>query len=196
MNKIRLASFISTLFNPILILVFLPYFLVYKSSGNIKVALSWTAFSFIFLLALAQIVLYLVRKGVFTNLDVSVRQQRPLLFNIAMLTGIVYIIGLYVLHAPRVLYIMVISVLFGVLVARVVNVRIKASLHVATTAALILGVVLGYGVGYIFLLPLVPLVGWSRVKLKRHTVAETVTGGVVGSLLLLFIYGFYDLFLK
>lgn len=196
MNKIRLATFISVIFNPFLILIFLPFFLVYKSSGNIQISISWTAFSFIFLLALAQIVLFLVRRGVFTNLDVSVRQQRPLLFNILIVTGIVYITFLYILHAPRVLYVMAISLLFGVLVARIVNVRIKASLHVATIAALILGVVLGYGASYIFLLPLIPLVGWARVKLRRHSVAETVTGGVVGSLLLLFIYGFYEVFLK
>lgn len=196
MNKIFFASFISVLFNPFLILVFLPFVLVYNATASVSASIGWTAFSFIFLLTLAQIVLYLVRKGVFTNLDVSVRQQRPLLFNILVVTGIVYIIFLYILHAPRVLYVMIVSLLFGVLVARIVNVRIKASLHVATVAALILGVVLGYGAKYVFLLPLIPLVAWARVKLKRHTVSETVTGGVVGSLLLLFIYGFYEVFLK
>lgn len=100
------------------------------------------------------------------------------------------------MHAPRVLFVMAVSLMFGVLVARIVNVRIKASLHVATVAALIIGVVLGFGGSYVFLLPIIPLVGWSRVKLRRHTISETVTGGVVGSLLLLFIYGFYEIFLK
>lgn len=196
MNKIRFATFISVLFNPFSILIFLPLFLVYKSSGSIPVSISWTAFSFIFLLAIGQVVLYLVQKGVFTNLDVSVRKQRPLLFNILIIAGIIYISFLYIMHAPRVLFVMAVSLMFGVLVARIVNVRIKASLHVATVAALIIGVVLGFGGSYVFLLPIIPLVGWSRVKLRRHTISETVTGGVVGSLLLLFIYGFYEIFLK
>ncbi len=184
------ASFISLVFNPFVILVFLPFFLVYKSSGSIGISLFWTTYSLIFLMTIAQIVLYYVRKNVFTDLDVSTRAQRPLLFRILVIFGVLYISGLYLLHAPRVLYVMVVSLLFGVSVVSIINMRIKASLHVATLSALILGLVLGYGIYYAFFLLLIPLVGWSRVKLKRHTVSEVVVGGVVGSLLLLIIYGF------
>lgn len=194
--KISIARVISLLFNPFLILIFLPFFLVYKSSSNINTSIFWTSYSFIFLLVIAQIVLYYVRRKVFSDLDVSVRTQRPLLFKILFIAGIIYISGLYILHAPRVLYVMVFSLLFGVLVANAINIKIKASLHVATVSALILGLVLGLGADFTFLLLLIPIVGWSRVKLKRHTVSETVVGGVVGSLLLLFIYAFYEIFLN
>ncbi|HSW47966.1 MAG TPA: phosphatase PAP2 family protein [Candidatus Saccharimonadales bacterium] len=194
--KLSLARFVSLLFNPFVILVFLPFFLVYKSTGNPSESLGWTAYSFMFLLIVASIVVYYVRKKVFSDLDVSVRKQRPLLFKILLIAGLIYILGLYSFNAPGVLYVMVYSLLFGILVASVINVRIKASLHVATVSALILGFVLGYGGRYVWLLLLIPLVGWSRVKLKRHTVSETVVGGVVGSLLLLFIYAFFEVFLK
>jgi len=184
------ARFISFIFNPFIILVFLPFFLVYKSSSSINVAISWTAYSFIFLFAIANVVLYYVRKNVFTDVDVSMRAQRPLLFKILVVFGVLYVTGLYLLHAPRVLFVMVFSLLFGVFFVSIINIRIKASLHVATMTALLLGLVLGYGINYAILLLLIPLVGWSRVKLKRHTVSETVVGGVVGGLLLLIIYTF------
>lgn len=194
--KLFLARIISLVFNPFLILVFLPFFLVLKSSENVSTSIYWAAYSSIFLIGLGLVVFYMVKKGIFTDLDVSLRKQRPRLFNIIFGVAFLYLLGLYIFHAPRILFAMIFSLIFGVLVAKIINVRIKASLHVATVSALILGLVLGFGVRFIFLLLLIPLIGWSRVKLKRHTVSEVVTGGVVGSLLLLFLYAFFEIFWK
>ncbi len=194
--KIKVAQLMSAIFNPLLILVFLPFFLVYKSTNNINAAFSWTGYTFMFLFAIAIFVLWAVRKKIFTNADVSVRSQRPLLFTVSLIIGLVYLLGLIVFHAPRILFVMNISMMIGILVVSAVNIKIKASIHVATVSALILGLALGFGGYYLLLLLFVPIMGWARVKLKRHTVSETVVGGVVGSLLLLGIYAFYEIFLN
>ncbi|HVF69265.1 MAG TPA: hypothetical protein VNA13_01735 [Xanthomonadales bacterium] len=194
--NLKLAAFISYVFNPLLILVLLPFVLVYEATGDTQVSIFWTAYTFIFLLLIAAFVLFGVRRKFFTNIDVSNRQQRPLLFYFLLFIALLYLGGLYLLHAPRILFIVTVSMIFGIGIVSGINTKIKASLHVATVAALILGLTIGYGGYYLLLLLLVPLVGWSRVKLKRHTVSETVVGGIVGSILLLAIYTVFEAFLK
>lgn len=194
--NLRLAAFISYIFNPLLVLVLLPFVLVLESTGDISVSLFWTGYTFIYLWAIVVFVLYGIRKKFFTDIDVSRRTQRPLFFYFLLFIATTYLIGLSLLHAPRILFIVTISLIFGILIVSAINMKIKASLHVATIAALLLGLSIGYGGYYLLLLFLVPIVGWSRVKLKRHTVSETVVGGIVGSLLLLGIYGFFEAFLK
>lgn len=196
MNSFSFARFISFVFNPLIILILLPFFLVYKSTSEISSALVWTGYTGIFLSAIAVFIFLGVRRKVFSDWDVSVRAQRPLLFTFFIILGILYLLGLFLFQAPRILFIVTVSMLFGVLIVSAINMRIKASIHVATVAALILGAVLGFGGYYSFLLIFVPLVGWSRVKIKRHTVSETIVGGIVGSLLLLGIYGFFQAFLR
>lgn len=190
------ARFISFVFNPLFILIILPFVLVYKSTGNSNAALWWTNYTFIFLLAIAVFIYHGVRKKIFTDWDVSKREQRHHLFSFFIILGLIYLFGLFVFSAPRILFIVIIGMLIGVLIVNLINRRIKASMHVATLSALILGAVIGFGINYVWLLLLIPLVGWARVKIKRHTVSEIVVGGIVGSLLLLGIYGFYEALLK
>ena len=194
--NLRLAAFISYVFNPLLILVLLPFILVYESTRDLQISLFWTGYTFIFLWAIVVFILYGVKKKIFTNIDVSNRHQRPILFIFLLSIAVLYLAGLFIMRAPRILFIVTVSLILGIMLVSIINTKIKASLHVATVAALILGLVIGYGGYYFLLLFFVPLVGWSRVKLNRHTVSETVTGGVVGSLLLLGIYTVFEAFLK
>lgn len=193
--SLKLAAFISYIFNPLLILVFLPFVLVYKSTNDTQTSLFWAGYTFMFLWAIGVFVLYGVKKRFFSDIDVSTRSQRPILFYFLLFIAGVYLLGLFLIHGPRILFIVTISLIFGILIVSAINTKIKASLHVATIAALLLGLAIGYGGYYLSLLFLVPIVAWARVKIKRHTVSETVVGGVVGSLLLLGIYGFFRAFL-
>ena len=178
----RLAYFISFILNPLFILVFLPFFLVYKSTGSISDAIGWTAYSFMFLLAVGLFMIHGVKKKLFTDLDVSKREQRPLLFTYLFVVGILYVAGLYVFNAPDILSIMAIGMMSGLLIVSIVNRWIKASIHISILSALVLGVAFGYGgLSYLFFI-LIPLVAWSRVKIKRHTIMETLVGFIIGSL--------------
>ncbi len=187
-----LAQFISYALNPLIILIVLPFILVYKSTGDFIVSVLWTGYTVFFLLSIVVFILWGVHKKVFSNMDVSRREQRPLLFYFLLLICALYLLGLFSLSAPRILFIVTINILIGILIVSAINMKIKASIHVATISAFILGIALGYGGPFLLLLILVPVMGWSRVKLRRHTISETVVGGIVGSLLLLGIYGFYQ----
>jgi membrane-associated phospholipid phosphatase len=192
--RLPLAHLISFILNPLFILIFLPLFLVYKSTNNIYQALSWTVYTLLFLMATGLFVSYGVWKGFFTDLDASRREQRPILYLFAVCLGIVYIIGLFIFQAPIILKIMAIGMLVGIIIASIVNTKIKASIHTATLSGLILGLVLGYGGYFILLFLMIPLMGQSRISLNKHTFREIVAGWILGSLISLFIYAFIKVF--
>ena len=188
----QFAKFISFVFNPLFILIFLPYVLVYQSTGDQASSFWWTGYTFIFLLAIAIFIYRGIRKKIFTDWDVSRRDQRPYLFSFFLILGLVYLLGLLIFQAPRILFVVIIGMLAGVITVNLINKKIKASMHVATLTALVSGIVLRFGGYYLMLLFLIPLVGWSRIKVKRHSVSEVVMGAVIGGLLLFAIYTFYQ----
>ena len=190
------ARFISFIFNPLLVLILLPFFLVYKTTNNLNSAIFWTVYSLFFIFAIAIFILVGVRNKIFANWDVSVRSQRPLLFSAFLLFGIIYLLGLYILKAPFILFVVILSLISGVILVSTINIKIKVSIHVATISALILGVILGFGASFAFLLIIIPLVGWSRIRIDRHTLSEVIVGWITGSLLLLGTYGIFKFILN
>lgn len=90
---IALAQVLSFLFNPVMLLVFVPLLLVYKTTGDVILAMAWTGYTMIFLLAMTFFLIYGVHKNIFTDLDVSKRTQRPLLFGVSLVLCILYLAG-------------------------------------------------------------------------------------------------------
>jgi hypothetical protein len=183
-----IARFISYIFNPVLVLVFVPFLLLYRTTNDLYLTWSWTLYTVLFLLGITIFIIYGVQKNLFTDIDVSKREQRPLLFFVSILFGILYLVGLFLFHGPLILFIITFGIILGIVIASIINMKIKASMHVATISALILTVAIIYGGHFLLLLFLIPLVAWARVTIKRHTLQETIIGGILGILLSLCIY--------
>lgn len=189
---IALAQVLSFLFNPVMLLVFVPLLLVYKTTGDVIWALAWTGYTMIFLLAMTFFLIYGVHKKIFTDLDVSKRTQRPLLFGVSLVMAVLYLGGLFMLNGPRILLVVVLGIIISIVLVSLINTRIKMSIHVATISALLFAMAIVYQGYYYFLLLLVPIVAWARLRIKRHTLPETIVGGIFGFLL---SFGMY-LFIK
>lgn len=183
-----LAQVISFLFNPVMMLVFLPLLLVYRTTGDVVQAMVWTVYTMIFLIAISFFVVYGVHKKIFTDLDVSVRTQRPLLFVVGIFMTLVYLWGLFFLHGPQILMLVTEGFLFGVLLMSAINTRLKISFHVSTVSSLLFTMAIVYQGYYYLTLLLIPLVAWARLKIKRHTLPETLAGACFGILLSLGMY--------
>jgi len=183
-----LAQVISFLFNPVMMLVFLPLLLVYRTTGDVVQAMVWTVYTMIFLIAISFFVVYGVHKKIFTDLDVSVRTQRPLLFIVGIFMTLVYLWGLFFLHGPKILMLVTEGFLFGVLLMSIINTRLKISFHVSTVSSLLFTMAIVYQGYYYLTLLLIPLVAWARLKIKRHTLPETLAGACFGILLSLGMY--------
>ena len=122
-----------------------------------------------------------VLRGRLTDHHIDLREQRriPLAFGVAsVLTGLVLLVAV---SAPRDLVALVAAGAVGLGVCATVNHWWKMSIHTAVAAGALVILVLVYGWPLAATAPLVAAVGWSRVALKDHTVAQVVVGALVGA---------------
>ncbi len=188
MSLSALAQVLSFLFNPVLLLVFVPLLLVYKTTNNVVLALSWTGYTMIFLLVMTFFIIYGVHKKIFTDIDVSKRTQRPLLFIVCFIIGLIYLWGLWFLNGPKILMAVIIGLMISIVLLSIINTRLKLSIHVATVSALLFTLAIIYQGYYYLTLLLIPTIAWSRLRIKRHTLPETIAGAFFGILLSLGMY--------
>ena len=124
-------------------------------------------------------VIWLVSRGWVTDLHIRIREQRirPLLVTIAC-AGLGWLV-LVLAPAPDALATVAAAVWLQTVAILLITLRWKISVHSAAAAGAtaIACVFLGTVVP---LLLTVPLVAWSRVKLRRHTLAQTVVGSFLG----------------
>lgn len=188
MSKL-IAKIISTVLNPIILLAFVPFYLVYMSTKNPVFAWYWTGVSLVFLSLFSLFVITGVKLKFFSDFDISERSQRPMLYSFAVLFIFLYWILLIVSDAPKVLFLAVYALIFGIIALEISNNFLKASAHVATISAIITALFLIHGSFYLLLgYLLIPLVGWARIKTKNHTRKQVVVGAEIGILTTVVIY--------
>ncbi|MEU5788396.1 phosphatase PAP2 family protein [Micromonospora purpureochromogenes] len=129
-----------------------------------------------------------VRRGRLTDHHVGVRDQRrvPLLFGLASATAGLALLA--ALGAPRPVLALVAAGVVGLVVAVTVSHWWKMSIHTAVAAGAVVVLALTFGPRMLAAAPLPALAGWSRVRLRDHTVAQVVVGGVVGGLVAGLVY--------
>ena len=150
--------------------------------GSSREALRTLAlFGFVGMLPIALLMFRQVRSGSWENVDASNRAERPILY-IVSIVALALLLGVTILFRPvSFLTRGAIGVLIMLAVCAVATKWIKVSLHMAfgalSTASLLL---LGSPLGWL-LLAVMPLLAWSRLALKRHSLAEVVLGLVIGT---------------
>jgi membrane-associated phospholipid phosphatase len=183
-----IARIISNVFNPFLVLLPMPYFLVDKVANNDVYAFKWAMFSYVFMSIVGLFVVFGVILGIFSDMDVSKREERPLLFAFIGIVSILYLVFLIIFNAPKVLLLAIFALSLGLVLLAIVNSKIKASAHVATMSSIISSVAIIYGGVFLFAFSLIPIIAWARVKTKRHTPLEAITGSILGILLTIIVY--------
>ena len=123
--------------------------------------------------------LILLRRGWVTDLDVQVRAQRvrpmQFLLGASAIAWLILAIG----GAPTLLLVLAGALTMVIAFNYAITLRWKISMHTTFIAAA--GTLTWTLTG--LLLPLllgVPLVAWARVRLGRHTTAQTIAGGAMG----------------
>lgn len=177
---IGISKFISNFFNPLTSLII---FFIYSSVLNYSAATALQTFLPILLLIVSPIVIWIiwnVKNGNYSNLDVSNRDQRKsLYFFISGCIG-VYLIYYYVTTGTA--DVLMIFLMLLLLVLQFSNYFIKSSMHTAFNvfvAALFFSEnpLLG-----LIWFAIASLVGLTRVILGRHTAKEVITGAALAAL--------------
>lgn len=185
MDKTRLADKISTITNPPIITI--PLFLIicmvlsFENGAfdfNKFIVLEMISLLFASILPMAIILFWAKRLN--TDKDISNRQDRF----IPLVIGIVsYFIGVLVslaLHADNFLTLLLLCYAVNTGVVLLITVKWKISVHTTGLSGPVAALILLLGpLGAIFGI-LYPIVIWSRVLLKKHTLSQAICGGVQG----------------
>ena len=147
-----------------------------------RAGLLWGLLAALFTAVLpAVFISYGVRRGRWSDRNVGAR--RPRLVVLAFITGSVAagLLVLLVAGAPRLLTGYLAFMLASVAVLALVTVVWKISIHCAVASGSVAILALTFGplalCGYV----LVAGLGWSRVAVKDHTLAQVVAGAVLGA---------------
>jgi len=134
------------------------------------------------ILPMALLLFWGARTGRWSDADVSIRSERVRFYPRAIPISAMAVIALLLLGAPAMALRGAVVTLFLLLVAALVNFRIKLSLHAlfAFYSAIILFVV--HPVVGAMAFALAFLVFWSRLYLGRHDLLETLVGASLGLL--------------
>jgi membrane-associated phospholipid phosphatase len=176
----ELARALTNILNPFVIFTALFALVAFAEAGAYRGVL-YLAVELTAAAAVAGYVLFMRRRSRVGDFWISTRAERltPALFLLAAFVAL--LTALVLLDAPQNLSLLTLSM--GLASAAVAGITLlwKASAHctVAGHAAAV-GLLLLGPLGFAFLLVL-PLVLWSRVTLKAHTLSQTLTGAAVGA---------------
>ncbi|MBR5503658.1 MAG: hypothetical protein IKV87_04370 [Methanobrevibacter sp.] len=189
-NKLRVANALSTFTNPPIICIplFLIICIVLASNGNpfSGGSFNWGLFikceliSLIFASILPMAIIVYWAKRIDTDKDISNREDRfaPLIIGtISYLIG--FVISLF-LDVHPFLTVLLLCYTVNTLIVMIITSQWKISIHTTGLTGPIAALIMllgGFGavLGIIY-----PALIWSRVTLKKHTMAQAIAGGVFG----------------
>lgn len=188
---LQLSRGISNVFNP---LTSLTLYSIYYSFRNFTIKEAFFDLGIVLLVIVLPVVVWIqwnVRRGVYSNMDVSNRQQRNSLYVFVVLVMMLYMGIRYFIQGfvdYKILFLFVLLLLM-----QMSNFLIKSSMH---TGLNIYTAVLFYSqdktLGIIWLI-IAFLVGITRVILKRHTVKEVLMGAFLAFLVsAMYLYVYVD----
>ncbi len=181
---IRFARYISNILAPVVVSLPLVVLVAFYRARDLSTSLLYALVTLFFLsLAPAMYVLIGVRQGKISDLEITNRSERagPFLFGI-MST----IIGLFILlftNAPKNLETLLFITGLSGIIMTLTTLWWKISVHASTLAGAATVLTVLYGIVMLPTYLLVVLVGWSRVVLRRHTVAQVVVGSLLSIVL-------------
>ncbi len=125
-------------------------------------------------------IIWLVRRGQVSDFHLPIREERirPLLFSLA--AALIAWGVLQRAEAPAPLKMLAAVNGVQAILFFIVTLRWKISLHCAAAAILSQLALTLLGIGALPLMLSVPLIAWSRVHLRRHTLAQTIAGACLG----------------
>ncbi len=176
----RLAFWVSQLLSPPSVMMALLLTIAFTAPRPSVWIYALVYLLFAMLLPLLFIV-WQVRKGRITDVDVQLREQRkwPQLVSIGG-TLIAYLI-ISANGGPQPMLLLSAASLLQATAFYVITMRWKVSVHTATVAGVLVMLVWLFGPAALAASPLLLLAAWSRVRLGRHSVGQTIAGAALGA---------------
>jgi len=188
----RFAKILSYLFDGSFISIPVYFIICFAVVKNPMGALGWTFLCILFGMLIPYLyVFFLFKRKLIDDLHVPNRENRikPLIITI-----ISYIMGYFVLcilDAPLFLKTVFIISIISTVILTTITYFWKVSFHTSWITSVTITSYILFGEWALVLLLLVPVVGWARVKIKRHTVMQVVLGTIISAIISLLVYSYY-----
>ncbi len=187
---LRAAEWVSLAGSPFLLAALLLLIVSWHATHRVWPTLGWAALAAAFVTVGPLILLAVaVSAGRVGNLDLDLRHERPWPMVIALGITVVGLMVLWMLGAPHLLLILLISTLIGGTVALLITLRWKVSIHAGGAAGAATVMALLYGAQALPLMIGVALIGWSRVVLGKHTWPKVLVGAAISILITVVVFG-------
>jgi membrane-associated phospholipid phosphatase len=138
-------------------------------------------------------VLWLYSNDRISDLDMSVRSERERVFGIFVVFYALGTLVLWLVHAPALLTASMAGYTAASLVVQYITRYWKISTHALGITAPLVVLIYLYGAQPLPFLVLIPIVGWSRVWLRAHTILQVVAGTALGAASVLIFFRLFKL---
>ncbi len=177
--KHRWARVISGVFSPLTIAMAAVIIAAYGINDDS--ALTWIAlYIALTILPPTLYIIYLVRKGIVSDFHLNVREERKQPLILMTINTMLALLIMYLVGAPKLILVVIAAAIVQLIFILIITLRWKISGHCVAIAGLAVLALALFGESVLPLALLIPLVAWSRIRLKRHTLAQTIAGTVLG----------------
>jgi len=87
-----LATLLSYFFHPVILALLMPYLLIYRQTTDISYAVKWEIFSSVFIILGVILVILEKKRGIFSDYDLSKREERWKFFAIVLSPIVLYLL--------------------------------------------------------------------------------------------------------
>lgn len=192
----HLARIVSNIVNPVVAGVFIAGLVAYRALNDPVLTFQWFGLTvFLTVVPPLSYIIYLVKTGYLADIFMPDREKRirPTVVIVAWIALSAIILAAIGAPLAIILILIVTVILIGSLLG--ITFMWKISFHAAIIAtAATISLMQGASQGWLISL-LVPLVGWSRVRLGRHTTSQVIAGCIAGSLVSVTMYSALRLYL-
>jgi membrane-associated phospholipid phosphatase len=185
----KIASLTSSVLNPFLVCFITIVLLAWRTSSSIASAFKWAAIALVFsVLPVFCFIVFQVRRKKMDSIFPEGQGQRRIIYALASVVAALGYAVMWYFGAPRLLATSFLAGLLAVIVFMLINFYWKISLHTAFIAAssVVLAVVFGARVAWVF--ALVPLMAWSRLELKMHSLPQVSAGAVLAAVVVTVVF--------
>jgi membrane-associated phospholipid phosphatase len=189
-----LARIFSTVFNPFLTSFALFVILAHAfGSGTISFWVLLFTSTFFTSIGPMLFILWLYATDRIADLDMSRREEREHVFGAFVVFYLAGTVVLWLLHAPPMIVASMAGYAASALVVQFITRYWKISTHALGITAPLVVLLILYGREPLPFLVLIPLVGWARVYLKSHTLAQVIAGSALGVVSVLVFFRIFKL---
>jgi hypothetical protein len=177
-----IAKPVSSVLNPFSLSIMALLVATYAGTNNLREFGTWTLIILFFtvIVPFAFVCVRSSRKGSsnrkIPELLSFIRERRKEIWVLGSIAGVPFISLLIILKAPVILIATLVSLIRSCLAIAPVNRFFKASYHISSVTILTITAVVVWGQAALPALLVIPLVGWARFSVRKHSLIQLAVG--------------------